>query len=274
MKDNSSKHVIAKAMLPKPMRLTPAERKRIARAGAAKRWGKKLVGVRQGSKPLAELEPSDAIIVAAARIFGDQGFEKPTMKEIAEAAGIGIPTIYRCFPNKRAMYVQCCAQIFDLYSRYFVDLLFNGSTAAEKIYAYVLGDCFVHLNPNMTRLIHRPVLDNDREIINTISSLESFIGFTSALNRQMDLLLPSRKKDGIESFVLMGTVLGISQLRPIATVSTLLGDTLESVEQLAATCLHSLFPSFDWKSIRRTTKFHTLDIQHELIATRKKQSAR
>jgi AcrR family transcriptional regulator len=257
-----------KALRPKPMRLTPAERKRIAMTAAAKRWGNALEPVPALEGSLAQLEPWDAIILASARIFGEHGFEKPTMKEIADAAGVGIPTIYRCFPNKRALYTECCTTIFDLYSAYFVDLLDGGSTPAERVYALVLGDCFVHLNPGMTRLIHRPILDQDREIIQAISNFAELHEFTGKLRAQIRLLDPRDYE--MKSFVLLGTVLGMSQLQPIAGASRALVDTLSSVEALASTCLGSVFPAVDWAAVRGAVTFYPLDLAHELQARRQR----
>jgi AcrR family transcriptional regulator len=254
------------ALRPKPMRLTPAERKRIAVTAAAKRWGKALEPAAALDASLVQLEPSDAIILAAARIFGEHGFEKPTMKEIADAAGVGIQTIYRCFPNKRALYTECCTNIFDLYSAYFVALLAGGSTPAERVYALVLGDCFVHLNPDLTRLIHRPILDQDREIIEAISAFAEVHEFMGKLKAQMQLLHPEDHE--MKSYVLLGTVLGMSQLQPIARASRALADTLASVEVLAATCLRSVLPSIAWAAVRATVTFYPLDIANELQARR------
>jgi AcrR family transcriptional regulator len=250
------------------MRLTPAERKRIAVTAAAKRWGKALEPVAALDASLTQLEPSDAIILASARIFGEHGFEKPTMKEIALAAGVGIQTIYRCFPNKRALYTACCTTIFELYSGYFVDLLAAGSTPEQRVHGLVLGDCFVHLNPDMTRLIHRPILDQDREIIQAISTLSEVHEFMGRLQAQMRLLQPADYE--MKSFVLLGTVLGMSQLQPIASASRALVDTLASVEALADTCLRSVLPSIEWAAIRPTVTFYPLDLTGELQSRRRR----
>jgi AcrR family transcriptional regulator len=49
------------------------------------------------------LDTVDAILVAAARIFGTWGWEKATTNRIAEAAGVSIGSLYQYFPNKLAL---------------------------------------------------------------------------------------------------------------------------------------------------------------------------
>ncbi len=43
----------------------------------------------------------DAIVEAAARILGDQGWAGFTTNKVAEAAGVSIGSYYQYFPDKR-----------------------------------------------------------------------------------------------------------------------------------------------------------------------------
>lgn len=51
---------------------------------------------------LATLDPTARTIVTAARTcFTERGFSNTTMQDIADAAGVGVATVYRRFRHKR-----------------------------------------------------------------------------------------------------------------------------------------------------------------------------
>ncbi len=53
------------------------------------------------------------ILKAAIKLFGDKGYFKTTVDDIAHAAGIAKGTIYLYFRNKEAIYVGTCVEQFD-----------------------------------------------------------------------------------------------------------------------------------------------------------------
>ena len=51
---------------------------------------------------LGDLDPTARAIVTAARTcFTERGFQNTTMQDIADAAGVGVATVYRRFGHKR-----------------------------------------------------------------------------------------------------------------------------------------------------------------------------
>lgn len=54
--------------------------------------------------PKDKTETHERIIPAAMKIFLEKGFEKATMREIAEEAGITAAGLYRHFVDKEAMF--------------------------------------------------------------------------------------------------------------------------------------------------------------------------
>lgn len=56
----------------------------------------------------------EALAVAAARLFKENGFEATTVRDIASAAGVGERTFFRYFPTKESLLLQ---QIRDLIPR-------------------------------------------------------------------------------------------------------------------------------------------------------------
>lgn len=72
-------------------------------------------------------ERLERILDAAARVFADVGYEAATTEAIAELAETSIGSVYRFFPNKRALFNA-------LYTRYMekVRLLFDAMVATDR----------------------------------------------------------------------------------------------------------------------------------------------
>src|SRR5579864_6773493 len=53
-----------------------------------------------------------AIVLAALPLFARQGYAETTTKELARAAGVSEPLLYKHFPSKEALYLEiqnfCC----------------------------------------------------------------------------------------------------------------------------------------------------------------------
>jgi AcrR family transcriptional regulator len=62
------------------------------------------VGVRPGQR-LPRAERRAAIIEAAGRLFGERGYEATRLDDVAAAAGVTKPIVYRHFDSKRGLYL-------------------------------------------------------------------------------------------------------------------------------------------------------------------------
>jgi AcrR family transcriptional regulator len=67
------------------------------------------------SKRLTARERKRAIVTAALPLFARHGFAETTTKQLAKAAGISEPLLYKHFPSKEALYLEiqnvCCQAI-------------------------------------------------------------------------------------------------------------------------------------------------------------------
>lgn len=232
-------------------RLSPAERKRIASVAAAARWGK-AIGEETAPGPYAELEPTQAVLLAATGIFARQGFDDPTMREISAAAGVGLQTVYRCFPTKRALYVECCAALLDRYMLYFERLMEGNATPETKLYALALGLSDTHINPELTRLIHRELLDPASTTIDTAFGPR----MPSYFARYFETARELRLKDPEDRVLaLVTTIMGMVQLVPVRKNVPQISAVADDIEHMSAFALRIAFPGFDWPSIRAETVF-------------------
>jgi AcrR family transcriptional regulator len=58
------------------------------------------------SPPSSETQTRNRILQAAQRLFAGQGFDGTTTRDLAQAAGVAEGTLFRHFPNKKAILVE------------------------------------------------------------------------------------------------------------------------------------------------------------------------
>ena len=58
------------------------------------------------SSPPSEVQTRTRILQAAQRLFASQGFDGTTTRDLAQAAGVAEGTLFRHFPNKKAILVE------------------------------------------------------------------------------------------------------------------------------------------------------------------------
>lgn len=130
-----------------------------------------------------------AIVRAALPLFARQGYAETTTKDLARAAGVSEPLLYRHFPSKEALYEEIhnlCCQANDPATRRFVQLITDlkptTSTLVHLVYylvrVQVLGKPFGAIEwDTRQRLILKSFLE-DGAFARTMyrSRFESFCG--------------------------------------------------------------------------------------------------
>lgn len=60
--------------------------------------------------PPSESETSTRILQAARRLFGRKGYDGTTTRDLAQAAGVAEGTVFRHFPNKKAILIEVATE--------------------------------------------------------------------------------------------------------------------------------------------------------------------
>jgi AcrR family transcriptional regulator len=120
-------------------------------------------GVRQR---LTKEERRSRILDAAARVFGERGYDGASIDEIAEEAGITKPVIYDHFRSKRELHIA----LFELHTGQMLDLMEErvaGEASPERQLAAGLDAIFewVETHPYAWRIIMRDPAPADPEIV-------------------------------------------------------------------------------------------------------------
>src|SRR3982751_1607234 len=87
-----------------------------------------------------------AIVRAALPLFARKGFAETTTKDLAKAAGVSEPLLYKHFPSKDALYLEIqniCCQDIDPFVKRLTDLKPSTASLVQLVYglmrALVLG---------------------------------------------------------------------------------------------------------------------------------------
>ena len=84
--------------------------------------------------PLRErkkLRTHRALADAALRMFGEQGFDKTTLEELADAAEVSKSTFFRFFPAKEAVAIEAEAELWQAYLSALADRQLSGPVLGE-----------------------------------------------------------------------------------------------------------------------------------------------
>ncbi|HHV56338.1 MAG TPA: TetR/AcrR family transcriptional regulator [Firmicutes bacterium] len=76
---------------------------------------------------------AEAILAAALRVFGEQGFSQARVEDIARAAGVGKGTIYEYFASKQAIFERAVEQGMTRYLNCLDEELAAPRPAEEKL---------------------------------------------------------------------------------------------------------------------------------------------
>ena len=118
---------------------------------------------RRGRRELKEL-----IIAAASELFARKGYAEPTIREIADAAQVVLPTLYRIFADKRDIYEQCCKRAAAKQLSGFRETLREETTGELMIYRMLSDSVLQSLGKGQDyTLLARAAMDGQRDLLNT-----------------------------------------------------------------------------------------------------------
>lgn len=232
-------------------RLSPAERKHRAMKAAAARWGKP-APAEPGARRFADLEPRDAILEAAMEALLREDVGLVTVQGVADAAGVGLPTLYRYFPTKEALINACRIRLVDRGLRWLDALVAANASPAARICALALGLCYHAYHPPRARQTFLGLVDPRS------GSLAPELGPTlNAFWRKPFEAAQALCADQAEARILhlQAAITGLARYRPLQGSIPELQSFSRSYEDLALFALTMSFPGIDWGEVRAETVF-------------------
>lgn len=187
----------------------------------------------------------EKIINQAARLFSRKGFEGTSMRDVAGAVKVTLPTIYHYFGSKRNLYDETRIEIFSSRSNKHLQKLRAAGTPESRIYNYLLALATDLMgDPLYYSLLHREMLEHDRSSLKRLSQESFKEGFDEMCKVLADMTIdrPAAKMTMTLYSLLFGL---ISTMRYGVFLDESLAEYQEP-EYLVMLTLERLIPEIDW----------------------------
>jgi AcrR family transcriptional regulator len=155
-----------------------------------------MAGVREEKKRRTR----KAILQAAVQLFGDKGYERTSIDELARAAGVGKGTIYSYFQTKSEIFLAFCEDELDHVYAEVAEKTMVDAPLPEQLMALFLGEFrYVTRHKDFGRLLLREMIfpkeltverskDLDNRYIDFLSTMCKKAQERGELRRDVDLL--------------------------------------------------------------------------------------
>ena len=187
--------------------------------------------------------------VAIAR-FAAVGFEATTMRSVASRAGVTLPTLYHYFGDKKNLYLEACLATFaPRAERAFAAYSQSGARDDEKVISFFV-DLATELldNENFFKLMHREIIDQDREGIRRLTERCWKQSFT-ALCGTFRSLLPKDADSVASVFTSFALMFGLVEFRRKAPFLHASLERHYSPRALAELVMATTLPTINWRDL-------------------------
>lgn len=183
----------------------------------------------------------DKILLVATRMFAEEGFAATSVRDIARACGITLPTIYHFFGDKRRLYDECVAACFDDASHRMAAAINSTASPQENLENAAVALCDMLLNQqNLRRLLQREMLRRDFEDFEGAMVdyfPEQFVQVTDEVRKLGVTTRPDER-----AFALYALALGMVQFRNVADRVGIDPGVYNSPVHLAVYVLRTILP--------------------------------
>lgn len=205
------------------------------------------------AEPAAEARPAvrrsglsrDKILNVATRMFAEHGFAAISIRDIAGACGISIPSIYHFFDDKDTLYIRCYEHIFRAASAELHAVMMRAEPGRDRIRDFTIGLCDLLLNNHdFRRLFQRELLREERRTIDQLTT-HHFRDEFKLLTKELTALT-GEKHAMDRAFSIYALVFGLIQMRRIGELAGMSKSIMITPQHLAQHVLAILLPEIDW----------------------------
>ncbi len=215
---------------------TPARRRRGATAGSPA-----TSAVRKAVPGGRTRLSRERILSIATKLFAERGFAAVSMRDIAEACDVNLPSIYHFFGDKDRLYDACYRATFEAAAEVLHEAVSNASTAQQRIDDFTVKLCEILMeNHDFRRLLQREFLREERRHITVLT--------THHFRREFKLMTAAiaathGSAQAMERcFAIYGLALGLLQMRRIGELAGMDKSIASTPQNLAAHVLRIVLP--------------------------------
>jgi len=194
----------------------------------------------------------DKILTIATTLFAEHGIAAISVRDIAKACNVSLPSIYYFFTDKEALYQECCDEIYRKVAEQVHAAIDKPISAKMRIkeFTFTLADILLN-NREFRRLFQRELLK--RELLRD-EHPEIDEQTTHHFQREFRLVIAAIKEiDNPETateraFSIYALIFGLIQLRRISELSGVSGTAWSSAKNIAEYALNTAMPAHSWSS--------------------------
>jgi TetR/AcrR family transcriptional regulator len=210
--------------------------------------------VPSGSGTMATPSVKERLLRIATQRFASVGFEATTMRSVASRAGVTLPTLYHYFGDKQNLYLEACLATFGPRSEQALATYANSRSVEERKVLAFFVDLASELleNENFFKLMHREIIDQDREGIRRLAERCWNPAFNT-LCLAFRELLPEDTDPVPVVFTSFALMFGLVEFRRTAPF---LHESLTEhyrPRELATLVLQTTVPSIPWRTLTPPT---------------------
>ncbi|MEQ9586418.1 MAG: TetR/AcrR family transcriptional regulator [Parvibaculaceae bacterium] len=163
------------------------------------------------------LSTQEKILEVSIDLFAESGMSGVTMRQIAHAAEVTLPTIYHYFDNKEMLYRAVETKLYSAHAASLLSAMQVVGSASFRLRQFmaVLLEVLAH-NPPYLRILQRGLLDRDPDNHKFLveNSLQNVVDELKALLDEVSPGLGS----GIAPLYIFGCILGHLALQPVTSL--------------------------------------------------------
>lgn len=153
-------------------------------------------------------------MAASTKLFASLGFDGVTMRQIAEAANITLPSIYHHFGNKEDLYKAVEADMYNAHAARLIDAMVSTDNPEDNLRKFMktlLGH--LHSNPDYLKLLQRGLIEDWEDNQNFLVEMS----MQGVFDKLKDLLetFSARSGEGPSPIAIFSLVIGFLTMRPV-----------------------------------------------------------
>lgn len=182
------------------------------------------------------------ILEVSVSLFAEEGLRGVSMRKIAAAAGVTLPTIYHFYENKDVLYRAVEGELYGIYTDQLLEALSTVGTPRQRLRYFVDAVLSGMVeSADYHRIITRALIERDQS--NLAFLVDRALQPVMAKFRTVIQACTGRADEEIDAFFIFGSILGFVTMLPLAP---LLADSRLSVgehgEQLIDRIMAAVMP--------------------------------
>lgn len=191
---------------------------------------------------------SQQIMQIATDMFSRKGYDGVSVRDVARAARVTLPTIYHHFGNKRALYLEACVQVFSDWGRRHGPLLTREGAPQERLFDYFASLCqSLATDRKFSSLLQREILESDPARLHKLANVTVRTHFEQVTGLCIELGCTGDA--ALTAHTLFALTFGLAQLRPIARELGV-SRSIPRAEIMARHLLGVVLPDVAWSERR------------------------